>query len=146
MIEGVLLTKEKVIRHELGDIYHAMKSGSPGFSGFGEAYFSTVHSGVTKGWNRHERMVLNLLVPLGKIRFVLYDDRENSATTHQFMDVTLSTLNYLRLTIPPGIWIAFKGMDDGTSLLLNVASIGHDPAEMKKVPLDKISYSDWNKA
>ena len=30
-----------------------------------------------KGWKRHKKMVLNLIVPIGSVRFILYDDRKN---------------------------------------------------------------------
>ena len=43
------------------------------FSEYGEAYFSTLKFGEIKGWNMHERMVLNLIVPIGKVIFVIYD-------------------------------------------------------------------------
>ena len=77
---------------------HAMKKSNVGYSGFGEAYFSQVESGVIKAWKRHHEMTLNLVVPVGAIHFVLYDDRHNSSTCSEFQQVTLSTENYYRLT------------------------------------------------
>ena len=89
-IEGVRLSPLKIIDGEKGSVLHAMKQDDPGFEGFGEAYFSTVIKGAVKGWKRHTRMTLNLVVPFGSIRFVIYDDRENSITRDSYFDVTLS--------------------------------------------------------
>ena len=38
------------------------------------------------------------------------------------------------------VWMAFKGVGDEKSLLLNVASIPHDPIESEVKKLDEIKY------
>jgi dTDP-4-dehydrorhamnose 3,5-epimerase len=128
-IEGIMLTPLKIIGGEKGSVLHAMKQDDEGFKGFGEAYFSTVNKGAVKGWKRHTRMTLNLVVPYGSIRFVVYDDRDNSTTRGKYFDVILSRENYKRLTVAPGLWMAFEGIGDSENILLNLASIKHDPAE-----------------
>ncbi len=140
MIEGVLLTPLRRIYHPKGDVFHAMKCTDPGFEGFGEAYFSSIVQGLVKAWKRHSRMTLNLVCIVGKIHFVLYDGREFSPTCGQFVEVTLSPESeslYRRLTIPPGVWMAFVGIGDGKSVLLNVADIPHDPAEQVNIPTEE---------
>ena len=77
-IDGVILTPLKKILHPKGDIFHGMKKDDNGYVGFGEAYFSTINNGEIKGWNKHKRMTLNLVVPMGEVTFVIYDDREKS--------------------------------------------------------------------
>lgn len=140
-VEGVLLTPLKKIHHPKGDVFHGMKKSDPGFSGFGEAYFSTINSEDTKPWKKHFEMILNFVVPIGEIRFVIYDDRENSVTKNSFFDVTLGDNNYLRITIPPGVWVAFSGIGKSYNLLLNLASIEHDPNEIeRKENLSDIKY------
>ncbi len=142
VIDGVILTPLKQIYHPKGDIYHAMKCDDAGFSGFGEAYFSTIHKDVIKGWKKHTQMVLNLVVPQGEIEFVIYDDRENSDTKGQFFSIKLSHNNYQRLTVPHGVFMAFRGIGDGTNMLLNLASIKHDPNEAINIALEDIHY-EW---
>ena len=73
-IEGVILTPLKKIIFPKGDILHGIKKGDDGYVDFGEAYFSTVNFGEIKGWNRHKEMTLNLVVPIGSVTFVIYDD------------------------------------------------------------------------
>ena len=140
-VEGVLLNPLKKIHHPLGDVFHGMKKSDQGFSGFGEAYFSTINFEDTKPWKKHLEMTLNFVVPMGEIRFVIYDDRENSSTKKCFFDVTLGENNYQRITIPPGVWVAFNGVGATYNLLLNLANLEHDPNEIERMEnLSEISY------
>lgn len=134
-MDGVTLTPLKQIANPKGDLYHCMKKSDPGYSGFGEAYFSTVNRGVIKGWKKHTKMVLNLVVPVGAIEFVVYEE-----ATKAFFSVLLSQKNYQRLTVEPGLWMAFHGVDD-FNMLLNLASMEHDPNEAQNVALDTIPYA-----
>ncbi|MGI5096400.1 dTDP-4-dehydrorhamnose 3,5-epimerase family protein [Treponema socranskii] len=136
MIDGVTLHDEKQIIVPNGNIFHAIKSNSKGFCGFGEAYFSQIEQGAVKGWKRHNRYTLNIVVPVGAIRFVIYDDREGSITYGQFEEIILSVKdNYKRLTVAPGLWMAFQGLEDGISMLMDVIPEVHteDEADRKRV-------------
>lgn len=143
MIEGVSVTPLKRILHDKGDIYHAMKCSEESFYSFGEAYFSSVHYADVKGWKKHSKMILNLVVPIGAIKFVAYDGREGSKTYENFFEVTISKDNYCRLTIPAGVWLSFQGVNKEFNLLLNLASIEHDPAESISCDISDIEYS-WD--
>ncbi len=136
MMNGVMLKPLKQIHNPKGDVFHAMKKSDAGFDGFGEAYFSTIHKDYIKGWKKHTKMTLNLVVPVGKIEFVVYD--ENSK---EFFSVQLSQDNYQRLTVKPNLWMAFRGVEKN-SMLLNLASIEHDPSEAINVELSEIKY-EW---
>ena len=140
MIDGVILTTLRQINHPKGDVFHAMKRTDPGFVSFGEAYFSSILCGLVKAWKRHSRMTLNLVCMVGKIHFVLYDGREGSPTFGNYLETTLSPDKpelYRRITIPPGVWMAFVGIGEGKSMLLNVADIPHDPTEQVNIPVEE---------
>jgi len=140
-IKGVLLTPLKIIGTPGGNVLHGMKLDDPGYSGFGEAYFSIVESGIVKGWKRHRQMTLNMVVPVGAVRFVIYDDREDSSTYQMFQVVILSKNNYQRLTVPPMVWMAFQGVGEQENMLLNLASIRHEPNEVDRKSVNEISFS-----
>ena len=142
MIKDVIITNLNIINTPSGNIMHVMKKTDNGFESFGEAYFSHIQKNTIKAWKRHKEMTLNLTVPLGKIRFVLFDDRETSNT--QFQEVIISKDNFCRLTVPPMIWMGFQGLSDNESILLNIASIEHDPIEAEKKNIEQIEF-DWNK-
>jgi dTDP-4-dehydrorhamnose 3,5-epimerase len=137
----LIITPLDIIKVNKGDVMHAMKSDDPGFSGFGEAYFSVVSYNAIKAWKRHHEMTLNLVVPVGKIRFVLFDDRKASNT--QFQEVIISKDNYCRLTVPPMVWIGFEGLSDNGSMLLNIADIQHNPHEVDKKNIEQIEFN-WS--
>lgn len=143
MIDGVIYTPLSIIDTIGGNVLHAMKSSDPGYFGFGESYFSIIKSNSIKGWKLHNEMVLNLVVPVGSVRFVIYDSREDSETEGKFNDIVLSPERYGRLTIPPKLWLGFQGIDVHNSLILNIASIPHDPNESISMEINEIDY-DWN--
>lgn len=128
---SVTVTPLKQIFHPKGDVYHAMKRSDPGFVDFGEAYFTTVICNETKGWKKHTRMVMNLTVPVGKVRFYIYDEVAGRAISYD-----VGQDNYVRLTVRPGFWMAFMGLDCDLNLVMNIASLEHDPAEAVNVPLE----------
>ena len=143
-IAGVILTPLSIIPTALGEVLHALKDDEPAFNGFGEAYFSCIRGSAVKGWKRHRKMTLNLVVPVGAIKFVFFDDRSNSPTFNALAQVTLSRANYQRLTVPPKIWMAWQGLET-ENMLLNIANIKHDPQEAETLALDNadIPYTAW---
>jgi len=121
-----------------GDVLHAMKQTDPGFASFGEAYFSWVAAGAVKGWKRHTQMTMNVVVPVGQVRFVFYglDDQGEA----EFRVEEIGVARYVRVTVPPGIWFAFQGLGAPESLILNIASVPHDPNETERIVLADIDY------
>lgn len=119
-----------------GEVMHALKQGDAGYSGFGEAYFSWVAADAVKAWKRHTRMTMNIIVPVGQVQFVFRLDEA-------FRSEEIGSDRYLRLTVPPGIWFGFKGLAAPKSLILNIANIQHDPAEVERLPLLDIEHA-WN--
>jgi len=143
VIDGVIVTPQKIVSVPGGDILHGIKSSDPGYAGFGETYFSMVEHQIVKGWKRHRIMTLNLLVPVGEIRFVIFDDRAESPSCGIFQELTISRSNYCRLTVPPMVWMGFQGVSNETAILLNVADIPHDPQEAERKDLPEIEFN-WS--
>ena len=141
MIDDVIITPLEIIETFGGNVMHAMKKTDLGYADFGEAYFSEIEKNKVKAWKRHREMTLNLIVPLGTIKFVMFDDRKGS--NNMFQEVIISKENYCRLTVPPMIWVGFKGLSSFKSILLNIASIPHNPKEVEKKEIDKIQF-DWS--
>jgi dTDP-4-dehydrorhamnose 3,5-epimerase len=121
-----------------GCVLHAMKQGDTGYGGFGEAYFSWVAAGAVKAWKCHTRMTMNLVVPVGHVRFVFCLDDSSAFRVEE-----IGEARYARITVPPGIWFGFQGLAAPQSLVLNVASIPHDPNEVERRGLSVINYA-WN--
>lgn len=135
-INDILITPLKIISVSGGDVYHGIKSTDIGFNGFSEAYFSHINFSEIKGWKRHLNMTLNLVVPIGSVKFIFIDEFGSK------LEKVAGRDDYHRLTIPPKIWFAFKGLYAPFSLLMNVADIVHDPDEIERADLDKFMI-EW---
>lgn len=122
---GAVIYPSKIIPMPKGNVLHGLRRSDPGFVDFGEVYFSSVKQFEVKGWKKHLSMVMNLIVPIGEIMFYLATDLESE----QIESLTLGESNYARLYVPPGIWVAFEGLGPHSNLLMNLASIEHDPME-----------------
>jgi dTDP-4-dehydrorhamnose 3,5-epimerase len=144
-MKGISLHPLKRIIVPKGDVLQGLKTTDEGYAGFGEVYFSRINAGEVKGWKRHKRMVLNIVVVSGEIKFVIHDDRQNSETQGQFAEFVLSPEhNYQRLTVSPGLWVAFQGMGKEVSMLMNIIPELHDPGEVDSKELNEIIFNfEW---
>ena len=91
-----------------------------------------------------KEMKQNFCVPFGKLKLVLFDDRENSKTKGLINELILDdSKNYKRVTIPKNIWYSFKCLSDPYCLLLNISNIEHNPLESTTMDINtkKIPYS-----
>jgi len=141
MIKDVLITPLKIIETPGGNVMHAIKENDCGYNSFGEAYFSEIQNNTVKAWKRHKEMTLNIIVPVGKIRFVLFDDRNDH--DKKLQQIIISRDNYIRLTVPPMIWFGFQGLFNNISMLLNVSNIKHNPEEVDKKDIKEIDFN-WS--
>jgi dTDP-4-dehydrorhamnose 3,5-epimerase len=144
MIAGVFVKPLRQILDERGKIMHFLRNDDPEFEAFGEIYFSVVYPGVIKGWHLHRKMVLNYAVPVGSIKLVLFDGREDSPTHRQLMEIFTGPDNYSLIQIPPGVWNGFKGIGTTPSVVANCSSIPHDPDEIVRMdPFDPSIPYNW---
>jgi len=144
VIDGVQVIPLRRIPDERGTIYHMLKATDPHFSKFGEIYFSTVYQGVVKGWHLHRNMTLHYACIFGRVKLVIYDDRESSPTRGELMEVFLGPDDYSLVVVPPGVWNGFKGMAPDYSIIADCIDIPHESAISERLDpySDKIPY-DW---
>ena|SRR3989344_2201886 len=144
-IHDVKILPLKRIPDERGAIFHMLKTTDPHFQKFGEIYFSMVHPCAIKAWHIHKEMVLNYAVIHGRIKMVLFDDREKSPTKGVLQEFFLGPENYSLVIVPPTVWNGFKGVGTDSAIVANCASIPHDPNEIMRLDpfSSKIPY-DWN--
>ena len=121
MIDGVQIVHLKRIPDERGTVMHMLKRTDPHFREFGEIYFSTVYRDVIKGWHKHARMALNYCCIHGRIKLVLFDDREASPTRGELQEIFLGPESYALVVVPESVWNGFKGMAP-ESIVANRAS------------------------
>ena len=78
-------------------------------------------------------MTLNYAVVVGAIKLVLFDDRPDSTTRGELMELFPGEANYCLVTVPPGVWNGFKGIGTTTAIVANCASHPHDPEEIERL-------------
>jgi dTDP-4-dehydrorhamnose 3,5-epimerase len=69
------------------------------------------------------------------VRFVFRLDGIN-----EFRVEEIGVDRYARITVPPGIWFGFQGLKEPNNLVMNIASITHDPTEVERFELSDIKY------
>ena len=146
MIEGISITRKKIIPDDRGKVMHIMKNSDDEYSAFGEVYCSTVYPGIVKGWHLHEKMTLHYTVLKGNIKFVLYDGRPESKTYKEIQEIIIGDNNFVMVTVPPMVWNGFKGIGTEEAFVINFTDIPHDPLEIKRMDPhtnDLIAY-DWS--
>jgi dTDP-4-dehydrorhamnose 3,5-epimerase len=135
-IAGVEIRPLTVIADARGAVLHMLRADAPHFQRFGEIYFSLVNPGAVKAWHRHREMVLQYAVPQGRIRLVVYDDRDGSETRGAVMDIESGEGSYSLVTIPPGTWSGFAALGRTPALVANCATLPHDPDEVERRAAD----------
>ncbi|MBA3740740.1 MAG: dTDP-4-dehydrorhamnose 3,5-epimerase family protein [Chloroflexi bacterium] len=142
-VAGVQVVPLGRIPDERGTIYHMLRRDDPHFIEFGEIYFTSIYRNVIKGWHRHADMTLNYACVWGRVKLVLYDDREESPTRGSLVERFLGPDDYSLVVVPPLVWNGLKGMDD-VSLVANCATRPHDPARTERHdPFTTTIPYDW---
>ena len=146
MIHDIKITPLKIISDDRGKVMHMLRKDSAIFDKFGEIYFSTIFKDSVKAWHLHREATLNYTCIKGKVRLVLFDDREKSSTKGKYQEIILSPVSYVLVTIPPNIWNGFKNLDNEESIIANCLTIAHNEKEMVRKDLfDKSFNYNWNK-
>jgi dTDP-4-dehydrorhamnose 3,5-epimerase len=139
MLSKILLTPLRQIEVSGGNVLHSMKKTDDGYAGFGEAYFSWIEFGAIKGWKLHTQMTMNIVVPVGQVRFVFYSYNTESDKSYRVEEIGVD--RYVRITIPPNIWFGFMGLYKSKNLILNIANTSHNPDEVQRLELPAIDFN-----
>ena len=108
-----------------GDIYKIINKKSKNFSGFGELYLSSLNKGMSKGWNFHKKMTLNLFVVKGRVMFFLKKDKK-------VFRINLNEDQNEVLTIKPKVWVKMVNLSLKESKIINFANLVHNKNEIIK--------------
>ncbi len=144
MIDGVKIIPLQRVPDERGTIYHMLKRTDAHFTHFGEIYFSTIYPGVVKGWHLHKNMTLHYACISGRVKLVIFDEREGSKTRGELMEVFLGPDNYALVIVPPGLWNGFKCVGGEMAIVADCIDIPHSEADSVRIDPHKnhIPY-DW---
>lgn len=127
----------KIPNYKLGGLYKFISVDDREFNKFGEVYFSFVKKNKIKCWKKHNKMKMNVVVPMGSVKFVFKLNDLNN-----FYEVTIGKNNYKLLTINPGIWFGFKGLSEN-NMVVNLSDIKHSKTEVSILKKNQINYLNW---
>jgi dTDP-4-dehydrorhamnose 3,5-epimerase len=146
-IDGLFITKLKSFNDQRGAVLKFIDRTKDQFVDFGEVYFSVINEGVTKGWKLHKLATQNICAVYGETTFVILDRRDNSQTFNQTQEITINPKeNHLLITIPPGLWYAFRSNSIEFSIISNVSSIVHDTEESESLDFNNDIFNyEWKK-
>jgi dTDP-4-dehydrorhamnose 3,5-epimerase len=145
MIEGVKIIPLKQIPDERGKIMHMLRCTDPHFEKFGEVYFSVAYSGVIKGWHLHTKQTQFYAVIVGMIKLVLYDERKDSKTYGELMEIFTGEDNYQLIKIPVGVVNGYKTIGVKPAIVANCTTEPHEQNEMLRYdPLNSNIQYDWS--
>ena len=94
--------------------------------------------GAISGWHLHQSQTDHVFCIAGSLKWVLFDDREGSATRGTVMQILLSEHRPQLILIPTGIWHAVQNTWHQESTFVNIFNrvyVHGDPDEWR-LPLD----------
>lgn len=140
MIYDVKVSPLQTIPDERGCVKHFIRSDSSDFVEFGETYITEVYKGVVKAWHGYPTKLMHYAVIKGMVKLALFDSRKDSPTFQQAETLFVGDDNYVRVTIPPGVFNGFKGLTD--AIVVVTASEPFSEQGIVRFPPDYFEY-DW---
>ncbi len=129
MIEGVRIEQVRWKPDERGRLAELFRADEDDLPPFGQVHVTTVLPGAIKGWHRHRRRTDVLAVVSGMVRLGLFDERGESRTRGELMELFLGDHQPLRVTIPPGVWFGLKGYGEKEAIVVVLTDRPRDPKD-----------------
>lgn len=147
MIDGVNIKELKRFEDWRGIVVEGLRVDDPIFEKFGQFYVTTCIPGVAKAWHYHAKQSEYFCCVKGKMKLVLFDERENSPTKGKVQEIIMGFEKPKIVKIPPFVWHGFECADDEQVMAINVKTLPYDHENPDKVRIDfndpKIPYT-WN--
>jgi dTDP-4-dehydrorhamnose 3,5-epimerase len=86
----------------------------------------SVRPGMAKGWVVHRKQDDRNFLARGRVKWVLYDDREDSPTYKMVTEMQLSEFNRGLMIIPHGVFHAVQNIGDEEALIIDMPSVSYD--------------------
>lgn len=135
MIEGV--KKVSLVRRpdDRGFVTEILRSDDEHFLKFGQVYVATCRRGIAKAWHMHRVQTDKFYIVKGTAKIGLYDDRKDSPTKGEYMQVIMGEEGEdILLVIPPLVWHGQMALSE-MSYMINLPSEPYNrenPDELRK--------------
>lgn len=150
-IVGVSIKQLKTHGDNRGFFREVVRVSDPFFSGaeFGQWSHSLMQKDVVKAWHFHHRQTDWWYLPIGVIKTVLIDFREESPTYRQRMVLKMGDARVdpeaqaVCVHIPPGVLHGCRVLSDEAHLMY-ITSMTYDPTEEGRLPYNSSDVGfDW---
>ena len=149
MIDGIELKQLQVNADERGSLMEVWRDDWEFYGGEDApamSYVSITYPGIVRAWHRHKRgQIDHFIVPHGKVKVGIYDDRKGSQTRGELNTYIIGEGSAEAIRIPGACWHGFKAVGDSRSTLLNFPTNLYDyedpdeerlPYDTDEIPLD----------
>jgi len=148
MIDGMKVKKLKVIPDERGRLMEILRRDDSIFQKFGQVYMTTAFPGIVKAWHYHKLQTDNFTCISGKVRFALYDSREDSPSYKETAEFIISLDSPVLIQIPPFVYHGFKCIGDKEAIIINTITEPYNsknPDEYRVDPYDNDIPYNWRR-
>ena len=132
-MDKIKFKKLKITKLKNGNIFHIFKN-SKSIKKINEIYCSQIKFNKIKAWKKHKKVNLKLVVPIGKVKFVMYNKKN-------FYSAVVGEKKFGILTIPSGYWYGFKGENKHKSLIISFIDHKFSESETERKELKSIKYN-----
>lgn len=123
MIHDVEIDELQINEDERGSLTEIWRSDWNTYAGEDEpamSYLSETYPGIVRAWHRHNRgQIDHFVIPRGKAKVGVYDDRDGSPTEGELDTYILGEGNMNVIRVPGDCWHGFKAIGDERVMLLN---------------------------
>lgn len=147
LINGVIIKKCNTIPDDRGRLTEIIRCDDILLEKFGQCYLTTGYPNIVKAFHYHEKQTDVWHVIKGRIKLVLYDDRDQSPTKNMINILYMGEHNPITVKIPPKVIHGFKTVSQEEAYIINIPSEPYnytDPDEFRIEPHGVIPH-DWNK-
>ena len=145
MIDGVMIKELDAHPDERQTFREVIRVTDDFFQdGFGQLSYARMNPGTAKAWHVHQKQVDWWYVPIGALKLVLHDLRDDSPTCGQTQELLLGPeYGHKVVRIPPGVAHGCKVIGDVTHLFYVTSNV-YNPEDEGRIPHDDpdIGY-DW---
>jgi dTDP-4-dehydrorhamnose 3,5-epimerase len=101
-------------------------------------YQVSIRPGKVKGWALHYKHDDRLYLLQGTVKFVFYDEREESPTCKMLNEVVISDYHRSLIIIPRGVFHALQNIGNNDAILVSVPTEAYDyeDPDVYRLPVD----------
>lgn len=121
LIDGVVIQRVPPQEDERGEVVEIWNRTWPGLDdSVVHVYQVSTRPGQVRAWTMHKRQDDRLYVSRGRLRFGLYDGREDSPTRGMLSVFTLSDHQRAMVRIPCGVWHGVQNVGEVDGVFINL--------------------------